>query len=343
MTALVTPLTTLLGLRVPVVGAGMGPVAGPELAAAVTRAGGLGSVGAGGDPLPVVADRVARARRLAAGPLAVNVVLEVTPAEVVAGLLETEADVLQTGWGDPAPWIARAHAAGKRVMHRVTSAAEAAQAAATGVDVLIAQSSDAGGHTGHVPAFALIPAVVDAAGGVPVVAAGGIADGRGLAAALALGAAGGVVGTRLVASEESLAHERYKARVVGAAETDSVLTDVYEIGWPGVPHRVLRNATVAAWEAEPEPRARPAQRPAEVVARRRVGDRMEDIPRWFVDCPRGDVEGDVEEMALYAGPAAGLVREVRPAAEIIEDVAAEAAAVLARLVDATKRVNHAAL
>jgi nitronate monooxygenase len=333
-----TALTALLGLRVPIVGAGMGPIAGPELAAAVTEAGGLSSVGAGGDPLPHVAARVRRARELTAGPLAVNVVLEVVPDDLVGRLLDTDAEVLQTGWGDPAPWVERAHGAGKLVMHRVTTAAEAAQAAVAGVDALIAQGSDAGGHTGRVPTLALVPAVVDAAAGVPVVAAGGIADGRGLAAALALGAAGAVLGTRLVASEESLAHPRYQARVVAAAETDSVLTDVYEIGWPGAPHRVLRNATIDAWDAEPEPRTRPSERPVEIIARRRDGETVEEVPRWFVDCPRGEVE----EMALYAGPGAGLVRDVRPAGRIVAEVAAEAVRVLAGLVPASREVPHAA-
>src|SRR5439155_20067305 len=120
--------------------------------------------------------------------------------------------------------------------------------ARAGADAVIAQGSDSGGHTGIVPTFALVPQAVDAAAGTPVLAAGGIADGRGLVAALALGADGVLIGTRLVASEESGAHEVYKQGILAAGAADSIVTDIFEIGWPGRPERVLRNATTDAWE-----------------------------------------------------------------------------------------------
>jgi NAD(P)H-dependent flavin oxidoreductase YrpB (nitropropane dioxygenase family) len=199
------------------------------------------------------------------------------------------------------------------------------------VDVVIAQGSDSGGHTGATPTFSLVPQVVDAAEGRPVLAAGGIADGRGLAAALALGADGVLIGTCLVATEESGAHPAYKQRIVDATGADSVLTDVFEIGWPGLPERALRNATIEAWEAEPEPRVRPSDRPVEVIARRPLSDGELEIPRWWVDTPHAGDVGAVDEMALYAGPAAGLVRAVLPAGEVVQRMAAEAESVLARL------------
>jgi nitronate monooxygenase len=182
-----------------------------------------------------------------------------------------------------------------------------------------------------VPTLALVPLVVDAAGTTPVLAAGGIADGRGLVAALALGAQGAVVGTRFVAAAESLAHDVYRERVTAADETASVVTDIFEIGWPGRPHRVLRNSTTALWEKEPEPRIRPSDRTPEPVARRIRAGEVESLPRFWVDSPTADVEEGAEAMALYAGPSAGLVDAVEPAGEIVRRIAEEARAVLERL------------
>jgi nitronate monooxygenase len=173
--------------------------------------------------------------------------------------------------------------------------------------------------------------VVDAVGEVPVLAAGGIADGRGLVAALALGAKGVVIGTRFIASDEAFAHPEYVASVLPATETSSVSTDIFEVGWPGRPHRVLRNSTVALWESEPEPRRRPLEREPEIVARRVRGSTEERIPRFWVDSPTADVVEGAEAMALYAGPSAGLVHRTLPAAEIVASVVREADAVLVEL------------
>jgi NAD(P)H-dependent flavin oxidoreductase YrpB (nitropropane dioxygenase family) len=326
-----TRICDLLGIELPIFGAGTGSIATAELAAAVTNAGGLGMTGAAGDPAAAIVARMGEIRALTDGPFGVNVILELQPPETIQAILDAGVAVLATGFGDAAPWVGPARAAGTRIFHRCETAAEARAAVAAGVDVIIAQGSDSGGHTGSVPTFALVPQVVDAAEGSPVLAAGGIADGRGLAAALALGADGVLIGTCLVASEESSAHGVYKQRIVDATADDSVLTDVFEIGWPGLPERALRNATIDAWEAEREPRVRPADRPTEVIARRPLDDGELEIPRWWVDTPHvGDV-GSVADMALYAGPAAGLVREVLPAREIVLRMASEADAVLARL------------
>jgi nitronate monooxygenase len=327
-----TRVCELMAIELPIFGAGTGSIATADLAAAVTNAGGLGMTGAAGDPPEEIIARIRRIRTLTDGPIGVNVILQIQPAEVIQAILDEGVEVLATGVGDGAPWVAPAHAAGAKVFHRCETAAEARAAAAAGVDVLIAQGSDSGGHTGTTPTFSLVPQIVDAAEGRPVLAAGGIADGRGLAAALALGADGALIGTCLVASSESSAHPDYKRRIVEATAADSVLTDVFEIGWPGLPERALRNATIDAWEAEREPRARPSDRPVEVIARRPLADGYLEIPRWWVDTPHvGDV-GAVEEMALYAGTAAGLVREVLPAGEIVRRIAAEAADVLDSLV-----------
>ena len=206
-----TPFCELMGIHLPIVGAGTGSIASAELAAAVTNAGGLGMTGAAGDPAEAIVARIRAIRELTDGPIGVNVILQILPPETIEAILAEGVDVLATGFGDPEPWVARAHAAGAKVFHRCETAAEAEAAVRAGVDVVIAQGSDSGGHTGIVPTFALVPQIVDAAGGVPVLAAGGIADGRGLVAALALGADGVLLGTCLVASQESGAHADLQA------------------------------------------------------------------------------------------------------------------------------------
>ncbi len=314
----------MLGIELPIVGAGTGSIASARLAAAVTNAGGLGMTGAAGDAPGTVVERLREIRRLAEGPTGVNVILELQPLDAIAAILDEGIEVLATGFGDPTEAIELAHRAGTRVFHRCETPEEARRAAALGADAVIAQGSDSGGHTGIVPTFALVPQVVDAAAGTPVLAAGGIADGRGVVAALALGAEGVLLGTRLVASEESGAHEVYKRAIVDAASEDSIVTDIFEIGWPGRPERVLRNATTDAWAEAPEPRVRPLDRPVEIIARRPLPDGELEIPRWFVDTPNVGDEGAVGEMALYAGPGAGLVHELLPAGEIVRRIVAEA-------------------
>ena len=227
--------------------------------------------------------------------------------------------------GDPSRGSSAPTPPARRSSIAARSPAEAEAAVRAGVDVVIAQGSDSGGHTGIVPTFALVPQVVDAAGGVPVLAAGGIADGRGLVAALALGADGALLGTCLVASQESGAHEVYKRRIVEAAADDSVA------------HRRLRDRLAGAARARPPQRhdRRLGGRARSRASGRATGrwrssppgrspDGEFEIPRWWVDTPHAGDLGAVEEMALYAGPAAGLVREVLPAAEIVRRIAAEA-------------------
>jgi NAD(P)H-dependent flavin oxidoreductase YrpB (nitropropane dioxygenase family) len=209
-------LCDLLGIDVPLAGAGMGGLAGPEFAAAIGESGALGTIGVGGDASEVVPERLAAPRALTSWPLGVNFVPEVAPVERIHPVFEAGVDALFTGWGDLAPFVGSAHASGTKVVHRVATVAEARTSVVVGVDALVAQ--------------------------------------------------GTVVGTRFVAAEETLAHPFYKRRIVEADETKSVLTDVFELGWPGPQHRVLRNSTVESWEAEPEPRWRPAGCEPEILA-----------------------------------------------------------------------------
>jgi NAD(P)H-dependent flavin oxidoreductase YrpB (nitropropane dioxygenase family) len=264
-------------------------------------------------------------------PFGVNLILHFPVEEQIAVCLEERVPVLSLFWGDPAPFVARAHAAGVAVMHQVGSVAAAQRAAAAGVDVIVAQGMEAGGHVaGTVGTMVLVPRVVDAVAPTPVAAAGGIADARGLVAALALGAQAAVLGTRFLATPEAAAHRLYKEKVVAASEEDTVHTLVFGGGWPDAPHRVLRTPFVEEWL--PQERRGQEQRPDEpVVGETRMGGERVPVARFAALPPSAEASGDIDAMSLYAGQSAGLVGEVKPAAAIVRELAEGARRILAAL------------
>jgi nitronate monooxygenase len=281
-----TRLCDVLGIDVPIVQA---PVTSdPALPLAVAAAGALGMVQASWtDDVAGTVGAVKDAR------VGVNFVLEWQMEERLEQALAAGAHTVSFFWGDAASLTERAKAAGATVLVTVATAEEAKRAEAAGADVIVAQGWEAGGHVwGEITTAVLVPAVVDAVS-VPVVAAGGIGDGRGLAAVLALGADGAWIGTRFVASVEST--HVYKERILAARETDAIYTRVFSAGWPA-PHRVLRNAALAAGEE------RPPSEPHD--------------------------ESQLETAALYAGQSAALVNDVKPAAQIVRDLVDEAEAAL---------------
>jgi len=256
-----TRLTELLGIDVPVVLAPMGGAVGPELTAAVSNAGGLGIVPLSWSSPKEVGARVAEIKSLTDRPFGINLIREWDQRERLAAALDANVPVVSLFWGDATALIDEARTGGAITFVTVASAEEAARAAGSGADVIVAQGWEAGGHVrGAVTTLALVPRVVDAVS-VPVVAAGGIADGRGLAAALALGAAGACVGTRFLAAQEASIHEDYRQRLLAAVETDTYYGTLFDGGWPDAPHRALRNSTVETWEASgmPEPGSRPGE------------------------------------------------------------------------------------
>ena len=317
-----TPVCDLLGIDVPVGSAGMGGgTAGPALAAAVSNAGGLGCLGGvsrrGPDGLR---DDIRRTRELTSRPFSVNLwvhFLDRFPL-LLDVCIEERVPSVTLSFGAPGEHARRAKDAGLLVLHQVQTLAGAKDALAGGaVDVLIAQGGEAGGHTGSVATMALVPAVVDVAGATPVLAAGGIADGRGLAAALALGAQGAVLGTRFVAAAEATppAHA-HQQRIIDATPDDTVFTDVFDIvdaiPWPpGISGRSVRTPFSDEWHGR------------EDELRRRRDAILAESP----------VPDEAPERAhsAYAGQSAGLIRDVRPAAAIIAEIVAEAEAVIAGL------------
>src|SRR5580658_3885584 len=289
-----TALCDRLGIELPIIQAPMGGgVVGPTLAAAVSNAGGLGMLVPWRADLATVRRQIQETRALTSRPFGVNLNLEFPQEERLEASLDEGVRIISFFWRDPAAMMPRAKAAGATVLHTVGSAADARRAADCGVDVIVAQGWEAGGHVrGKVATSPLIPAVVDAASLVPVVAAGGIADGRGLAAALALGAAGAWIGTRFLASREAAIHPRYRELLLRASETDTVfLEELFDVNWPKAPHRVLRNKTVESWEAAGRPPS--GKRPGEgdVIA---TSPASGPILRYQSITPGSDTEGDID-------------------------------------------------
>jgi NAD(P)H-dependent flavin oxidoreductase YrpB (nitropropane dioxygenase family) len=319
----------LLGIELPLIQAPIGSATSVELAAAVSEAGALGTLAVSWRSDRQMRQMLGRLRASTDRPWGVNLVLEWDQHARLEACLEEGARIVSLFWGDPQPYIADVHAAGGVVLHTVGDVEEARHAVDAGADAIIAQGWEAGGHVrGTVATMALVPAVVDAVGGqVPVLAAGGIADGRGLAAALALGAGGAMLGTRFLLTHESDTHSVYRAALSEAIITDTVHSTVFDGGWPDAPHRALRNGTVSAWEQAGCPPSGDRPGEGEVIAQRR----NREIVRYSDDMPTADTEGAVEDLAMYAGQSVGLAANVEHAGMLVRRIAAEADAILAAL------------
>ena len=361
-----TPVCELLGIEYPIVQSGMAPIGGPALAAAVSMAGGLGILGCAHQPADEVRRRIREVRRQTSRPFGVNLLLHeqmwppveastfsdsviasihevldrmrarlglprrndrpaTRPNHVPAAIeviLEENVPVFSIGLGNPPrELVARFHAQGAKVMAMVTTAEDARTVAANGVDVIVAQGSDAGGHRSNwrkppsaqhsaIGTMSLIPDVVQSVN-VPVLAAGGIGTGRSVVAALALGAQGVMIGTRFIATPESLARDFYKQALVDAASNDTVVTDAYT----GLYARLLRNAYIDEYDASGAP----------------------TLPGYLQLNVNNDViakalaDADPRYYPLWAGQGTGLIRDIRPAAQVLHDIVREAEVVLAEL------------
>jgi NAD(P)H-dependent flavin oxidoreductase YrpB (nitropropane dioxygenase family) len=325
-----TVLCKRLGIDLPIIQAPMGGAVGPRLAAAVCNAGGLGMLSPWHLGIDAMRRELREMRALTSRPFGVNLVLEFPQQKRLAVCLEERVPIISFFWRDPSSLIPMAKAGGMIVMHTADSAADAKRAVDSGVDIVVAQGWEAGGHVrGTVATLPLVPAVVDAVSPAPVVAAGGIADGRGLAAVLALGAAGAWIGTRFLASHEADIHPRYRERLLRANENDTVfLENLFDVRWPSAPHRTLRNQTVEAWEAAGRPPS--GNRPGEgdVIGK---SESIGPIHRYQSYTPGLDAEGDIEAMSLWAGQSVGLVSKLQSAGDIVREIADEAKVTLRRL------------
>jgi NAD(P)H-dependent flavin oxidoreductase YrpB (nitropropane dioxygenase family) len=325
-TRLETPFCHRLGLTAPVVQAPIGSAATPELAAAVANAGGLGTLALTWTSPGDMVARIRRTRSLTDRPFGVNLVLAWDQHERVAVCAAESVVVVSTFWGDPAPYVEAIHAGGALHVHTVGSADEARRAADVGVDAVVAQGWEAGGRVrGEVATLPLVPAVVDAVAPIPVLAAGGVADARGLAAVLALGADAGWVGTRFLLAHEANVHDEWRRRVRDGRETGTAYTTAFDGGWPDAPHRVLRNSTLQEWECSGRPAAPSRPGEGDVIAHAPDGSAL---LRYAAAPPVRGTTGDIERMAMYAGQGTGIVEQSLPAAAIVHEMAHGAADVL---------------
>jgi NAD(P)H-dependent flavin oxidoreductase YrpB (nitropropane dioxygenase family) len=310
-----TPVCGLLGIEKPIIQAPMSAV--PELAAAVSNAGALGMLALTWST--PAGDVVRETAALTDHPFGGNLVLNSDQHRRLDEALEAGMRIVSLFWGDPAGYVEQVHDANGVVLHTVGSAEEARRAVDRGVDVVVAQGWEAGGHVwGQVATLPLVPAVVDAVAPVPVIAAGGIGDTRGVAAVLALGAQAAWLGTRFLLAQEMPIHEEYRRRVMGAAETDTRwYTNLYEVGWPDAPNRSLHNSTAEMWETAGRPP--PGNRPGEgdVIAHFASG---EEILRYEPAAPMVGTTGDIEAISLWAGQSVSLARRPQSAADIVADL-----------------------
>ncbi len=301
-----TRVTELLGIEVPVIQGAMARIANASLAGAVSEAGGLGIIACGGAPLDWVEEQVRIARSLTDKPIGANVMLmDPNAAELAELLVKLRVDVITTGAGSPANYLPMWKEAGIKVVPVVASSALAARMERLGADAVVAEGTEAGGHIGELTTMALIPAVCDAVS-IPVIAAGGIADGRGMAAAFALGAEGVQVGTRFLTVDECTIADAYKEKVLSAKDADTIVTG----RGSGHPVRCLKNKF-----------ARKVRSLEGNVAAN--GDELEAM---YVGSLRRAVEGDVDNGAMMAGQSAALVRARGTAAEVIAQMVGEAQA-----------------
>lgn len=299
-----TAITELLGIEYPVIQGGMAWVAESHLASAVSNAGGLGLIAAAAAPAEWVREQIREAKKMTDKPFGVNIMLMSPEADAVAKVvIEEGVQVVTTGAGSPEKYMADWKAAGVKVIPVVASTALAKRMERCGADAVVAEGTEAGGHIGEITTMALVPQVVDAVS-IPVIAAGGIADGRGMAAAFMLGAKGVQVGTAFAASKESIIHENYKNSILKAKDIDTRVTGRST----GHPIRVLRNDMTRKY-----------------LELEQAGAPFEELESLTLGSLRRAVqEGDVKGGSLMAGQSAGLVKESLSCEELIRGMAAKA-------------------
>ncbi|XVF44797.1 hypothetical protein PTKIN_Ptkin02bG0152900 [Pterospermum kingtungense] len=310
----------ILGFEYGIVQAPLGPdISGPELVAAVANAGALGLLRAPDWESPeYVKEMIRKTRKLTDKPFGIGVVLAFPHKENIKAILEEKVAVLQLYWGECSKeLVLEAHNVGVKVVPQVGSVEEAKKAINVGVDAMIVQGREAGGHViGQDGLISLLPRVVDLVGDqdIPIIAAGGIVDARGYVAALALGAKGICMGTRFLATHESYAHPTYKRKLIEHDKTE--YTDVFgRARWPGAPQRVLLTPFFCDWKSLPVQENETNQ---PIIGRSIIHGVEKEIRRFAGTVPNPATTGDIESMAMYAGQSVGLIKEILPAGEVVK-------------------------
>lgn len=315
-----TSICDLFGIEYPIIQGGMAWLGTAELASAVSEAGGLGTVGCGGCPGAWVRDQIRRTRERTSKPFCVNIML-MSPhvKDLVQVVIDERVPVVATGAGNPGIFVPAFKEAGIKVMPVVSSVALARRLERSGVDALVAEGLESGGHVGETTTMSLVPQVVKAVH-IPVVAAGGFASGEGMVAALAMGAQAIQMGTRFICSDECVAHPKFKKKIVEAGDRATTVTG----GPTGHPVRCLENRLTRRFQ-ELE----------------KAGASVEELQALGTGkLYQGVIEGDMEEGSLMAGQIAGMVKDIKPCRVIIEEIMAEAEAIIDRLAALPKKEVH---
>jgi enoyl-[acyl-carrier protein] reductase II len=298
----------MTGIKYPIIQGGMAWIADSSLAAAVSNAGGLGIIAAANAPVDYIRDEIRKTKELTDKPFGVNIMLLSDNAEEVAKMVcEEGVKVVTTGAGNPGKYIEMWKEHNIKVIPVVASVALAKRMERSGVDAVVAEGCESGGHVGELTTMALVPQVVDAVN-IPVIAAGGVGDGRGIAAALMLGAVGVQVGTRFLVANECTVHQNYKEKILKAKDIDSIVTGRST----GHPVRVLRNKLTRQFQILEKEGA--------------AGEVFEELGRGAL--PKAAKEGDMDNGSIMAGQIAGLVRKTQSSEEIIKEMFGEAETVL---------------
>lgn len=312
-------LCKILNIKYPIIQGGMAWVATAELAAGVSNAGGLGLIAAGNAPKEVIKEQIRKCRELTNKPFGVNVMLLSPFAdEIIDLIIEEKIEVITTGAGNPAKYMERLKGVNTKVIPVVPTIALAKRMEKCGADAVIVEGTEAGGHIGELTTMVLTPQVVENVN-IPVIAAGGIADGKGLSAALCLGASGVQIGTRFICSDECIVHENYKQLILKAKDRDAIVTG----RTTGHPVRTLKNKLAK-----------------DIINMEKEGADPLDIDKKGIGSLRNAViDGDLENGSFMAGQIASYVNDIKPCKDIIEDIMKEAKSVISNI-DIDLEVSH---
>lgn len=308
-----TEISDMLNIKYPIIQGGMAWIATAELAGAVSNAGGLGIIGCGNAPASIIKKEIDKIRKITNKPFGVNVMfLSPFLEEIIDMLLEEKVPVITTGAGNPGKYIERFKEIGTKVIPVIPTVALAKRMEKLGADAIIVEGTEAGGHIGELSTMALLPQIVDAVD-IPVIAAGGIADGRGFVAALSLGAKGVQIGTRFVCTDECIAHDKYKEAIVKAGDRDAIVTGRST----GHPVRVIKN-----------------QFTKDFIKREKENESPEELVKFGEGAlEKAAIHGDIKNGTIMAGQISSLISDVKSCKEVIEGIIVEAEEVRKRLVN----------